>query len=107
MEIKEAFDILLNYLINRRCPESLRIKLKPMKEDARNFQRLIDNKIHDMEETQMFNNYKLFMKLLREPIKMRQHDTRPCKRMKLYQHICTVCFRIRGRTAPGEGLRFF
>lgn len=63
-DLKE--DIFESYLINRRCPESLRIKLKPMKEDARNFQRLIDNQINDMEETQIFNNYKLFMELLRE-----------------------------------------
>jgi len=27
---------------------------------------LIDNQINDMEETQIFNNYKLFMELLRE-----------------------------------------
>lgn len=39
--------------------------------------------------------------------KMRLHDTRPCKRMKLYQHICTVYFHIQSRTAPGDGLRFF
>ncbi len=59
-------DIFESYLTNRRCPESLRIKLKPMKEDARNFQRLIDGQINDMEETQIFNNYKLFMELLKE-----------------------------------------
>lgn len=65
-DLKE--DIFESYLINRRCPESLRIKLKPMKEDARNFQRLIDNQINDMEETQIFNNYKLFKELLKESI---------------------------------------
>lgn len=63
-DLKE--DIFESYLINRRCPESLRIKLKPMKEDARNFQRLIDNQISDMEDTQIFYNYKLFMELLKE-----------------------------------------
>jgi len=59
-------DIFESYLTNRRCPESLKIKLKPMKEDARNFQKLIDNQIDDMEETQILNNYKLFMELIHE-----------------------------------------
>lgn len=63
-DLKE--DIFESYLINRRCPENLRVKLKPMKEDARNFQKLIDNQINDMEETQIFNNYSLFLELLSE-----------------------------------------
>ena len=61
-DLKE--DIFESYLINRRCPETLRIKLRPMKEDAVNFQRLIDGQIDDMEQTQIFNNYKLFLELL-------------------------------------------
>ena len=64
IDLKE--DIFESYLINRRCPEKLRIKLRPMKEDAVNFQRLIDGRIDDMEQTQIFNNYKLFLKLLSE-----------------------------------------
>ena len=48
-DLKE--DIFESYLINGQDPESLRIKLKPMKEDARNFQRLIDDQINDMEES--------------------------------------------------------
>ncbi len=39
---------------------------KPMKEEAGNFQRLLDNPIKEMEDIQIFNNYKLFMELLRE-----------------------------------------
>ena len=62
IDLKE--DIFESYLINRRCPETLRIKLRPMKEDAVNFQRLIDGQIDDMEQTQIFNNYKLFLELI-------------------------------------------
>lgn len=58
IDLKE--DIFESYLINRRCPETLRIKLRPMKEDAVNLQRLIDGQIDDMEQTQIFNNYKYF-----------------------------------------------
>lgn len=61
-ELKE--DIVESYLTNRRCPESLRIKLKPMKSDAQNFQKLIDNQIDDMEDSQILINYKLFMQLI-------------------------------------------
>ena len=49
-------DIFESCLLNRQGPEALRIKLKQMKEDARNFQRLIDDQINDMEGTQIFIN---------------------------------------------------
>ena len=58
-EIKE------DYLINKRITdESLRIKLKPMKSDASSFQRLMDNKCQDAEESQIFSNYRLFVDLI-------------------------------------------
>lgn len=59
-EIKEC------YLTNRFSPEPLRIKLKPMKADAMNFQKLIDNQLKDMEESQVLFNYNLFMDFIAE-----------------------------------------
>lgn len=60
IEIKES------YLTNRFSPEALRIKLKPMKSDSCNFQKLINDQIDDMEESQILLNYNLFMDLIRE-----------------------------------------
>jgi len=60
LEIKDC------YLTNRFSLEPLRIKLKPMKSDACNFQKLINNKIQDMEESQILLNYNLFMDLIKE-----------------------------------------
>ena len=60
IEIKES------YLTNRFSPEALRIKLKPMKSDSCNFQKLIYDQIDDMEESQILLNYNLFMDLIRE-----------------------------------------
>lgn len=54
------------YLTNRFSPEQLRIKLKPMKADAINYQKLINNQISDMEESQVLLNYDLFMDLIDE-----------------------------------------
>lgn len=54
------------YLINRFSPEQLRIKLKPMKSDAINYQKLINNHVSDMEESQVLLNYNLFMDLIEE-----------------------------------------
>lgn len=59
-EIKES------YLINRFSPEPLRIKLKPMKSDAINFEKLINDKIDEMEESKILLNYNLFKDLIRE-----------------------------------------
>ncbi|MCD7918901.1 MAG: DUF262 domain-containing protein [Clostridiales bacterium] len=61
-ELKE--DIVETYLINRRCSEKLRIKLKPMKSDAKNFQKLIDNQYDSQDNSPIFNNYKLFIDLI-------------------------------------------
>lgn len=60
IEIKES------YLTNRFSPEELRIKLKPMKSDSCNFQKLINDQLDDMEESQILLNYNLFMDLIRE-----------------------------------------
>lgn len=60
IEIKES------YLTNRFSPEALRIKLKPMKSDSYNFQKLINDQIGDMEESQILFNYNLFMDLIKE-----------------------------------------
>lgn len=54
------------YLTNRFSPESLRIKLKPMKSDAINYHKLINNQIKDMEESQVLLNYNLFLDLIEE-----------------------------------------
>lgn len=59
-EIKEC------YLINRFSPEQLRIKLKPMKSDSFNFQKLINGHIDEMEESQISRNYKLFLELIEQ-----------------------------------------
>ena len=38
--------------------------MKPMKSDAVNYQKLIDNQKDDMEESQILNNYNLFIQLI-------------------------------------------
>lgn len=60
VEIKES------YLTNRFGPEEFRIKLKPMKSDSYNFQKLLNDRIDDMEESQISLNYHLFMDLIKE-----------------------------------------
>lgn len=55
-----------SYLINKYGPEVLRIKLKPMKSDAYNFQKLIHNQIQDMKESQILLNYYLFRDMIQE-----------------------------------------
>ena len=59
-EIKEC------YLTNRFSPEPLRIKLKPMKSDSVNYQKLINDRIEDVEESRILLNYNLFRKLINE-----------------------------------------
>ncbi len=63
-ELKQ--EIEESYLINRFSPEPLKIKLKPMKDDYVNFEKLIGNKIDEMEESQVLLNYNLFMDLIKE-----------------------------------------
>jgi len=57
-EIKES------YLTNRFSPEELRIKLKPMKTDALNYTKLMDDRMPEMEESQILLNYNLFVDLI-------------------------------------------
>lgn len=59
-------DIKESYLINRFSPEPFKIKLKPMKADFVNFEKLINDRVSEMEETQIKLNYDLFMELIRE-----------------------------------------
>lgn len=63
-ELKQ--EITESYLINRFSPEPLRIKLKPMKSDSINYQKLINDKVSEMEETQILMNYNLFKELIKE-----------------------------------------
>lgn len=53
-------------MINRFSPEELRIKLKPMKSDSLNYQKLINDQISDMKESQILMNYNLFRDLINE-----------------------------------------
>ena len=60
-------EIYESYLINKFADDdSLRIKLKPMKSDAANFYKLLNNQIQEMGETQILLNYKLFLSLVSE-----------------------------------------
>lgn len=61
-EIKEC------YLTNRFSPEPLKIKLKPMKSDSLNYQKLINDQIQEMEESQILFNYQLFQNLIKDSI---------------------------------------
>lgn len=63
-ELKQ--DIKECYLTNRFSPEPLKIKLKPMKSDSKNYQKLIHDQIEDMEESQILFNYNLFKQLISE-----------------------------------------
>lgn len=63
-ELKQ--EIEESYLTNRFGPEHLRIKLKPMKSDSVNYQKLITNRISELEDSQILFNYKLFMELIEE-----------------------------------------
>lgn len=63
-ELKQ--EIEESYLTNRFGPEHLRIKLKPMKSDSINYQKLINNKISELEDSQILFNYNLFMELIEE-----------------------------------------
>jgi uncharacterized protein with ParB-like and HNH nuclease domain len=61
-------DIIESYLTNRRCDENLRIKLKPMKSDAKNYEMLINDQISEMNDSQIFDNYRLFRELISDSL---------------------------------------
>lgn len=60
-DLKE--DILETYLINKRAPENLRVKLKPIESDAIPYRSIIEN--HEtFLDSNICKNYKLFKKLI-------------------------------------------
>ena len=61
-DLKE--DILESYLINKRAPEELRIKLKPIESDSKIYEKLIKkDEIHETSSN-IYNNYEYFLKLI-------------------------------------------
>ena len=62
-ELRE--DILETYLINRRAPETLRMKLKPIESDMSAYEKIIENR-NDVENSNILRNYNLFIRLIQE-----------------------------------------
>lgn len=62
-ELKE--DIYESYIINRRAPEALRIKLKPIESDMSAYQNILANEDTNTD-TNIHNNYTLFKTLISE-----------------------------------------
>ncbi|MGD9569436.1 MAG: DUF262 domain-containing protein [Sedimentibacter sp.] len=62
-ELKE--DIYESYIINKRAPEALRIKLKPIESDMYAYQNILANE-NTNTETNIHNNYTLFKTLISE-----------------------------------------
>ncbi|MBY6779810.1 DUF262 domain-containing protein [Clostridium botulinum] len=63
-ELKE--DIVERYLKNKRGPEEFRIKLKPIKNDAIAYEKILNNKEIENNESNMYSNYKKYLELLKE-----------------------------------------
>lgn len=59
-------EIIEEYLLNRFSPEPLRIKLKPMKSDAKVYYRLIYDRAEELEKSPIYVNYQLFCQLIRD-----------------------------------------
>lgn len=57
-------DILEDYLINKRAPERLRLKLKPIKSDFDVYNRIINDEDLEEEHSNLYNNYKYFHELI-------------------------------------------
>ncbi|WP_461206211.1 DUF262 domain-containing protein [Clostridium sp. DL1XJH146] len=57
-------DILEEYLINRRAPEKLRIKLKPIKSDYEVYNKIINGEKNTDTQNNIFGNYKYFCNLI-------------------------------------------
>lgn len=54
-----------DYIFNRNCEETYKLKLKPIKEDDKQFQLLINDKFEDLQaESNIIKNYRLFIKLI-------------------------------------------
>ncbi len=58
-------DIYESYIINKRAPEELRIKLKPIESDAPAYQNILGNDIVS-SDTNIYNNYNLFKQMISE-----------------------------------------
>lgn len=57
-------DILEYYLINKRAPEKLRIKLKPIKSDFKIYNKIINNEEIINTQSNIYNNYKYLFDLI-------------------------------------------
>lgn len=57
-------EIVESYLINKRGPEELRIKLKPIKNDAFVYEKVINDEEIENSELNIFNNYKRYLELI-------------------------------------------
>lgn len=62
-ELKE--DILETYLINKRAPENLRVKLKPIESDETPYRKIIENNDTN-SKSNISKNYILFKELIKE-----------------------------------------
>jgi len=61
IDLKE--DIFETYLINKRAPETLRIKLKPIESDMHAYENIIEN-ITTVNNSNIIRNYNLFKQLI-------------------------------------------
>lgn len=61
-ELKE--DIYESYIINKRAPEELRVKLKPIESDMRAYESLLNNDVKD-EDYNIVKNYNYFVELIK------------------------------------------
>lgn len=57
-------DIFEDYLINKRAPERLRIKLKPIKSDFDIYNKIINNEEVSNRENNIYNNYRYLLNLI-------------------------------------------
>ena len=62
-ELKE--DIYESYIINKRAPEPLRVKLKPIESDMSAYENILKNDVINTD-TNIYNNYILFKQLIKE-----------------------------------------
>lgn len=62
-ELKE--DIYESYIINKRAPEPLRVKLKPIESDMSAYENILSNDVTNTD-TNIYNNYMLFKQLIGE-----------------------------------------
>lgn len=63
-ELKE--DIHERYLINKRGPEDLKIKLKPIKNDSIVYEMILNNEEVSNTESNIYTNYNYYLELIKE-----------------------------------------